>query len=150
MLGRVPGYPMAVLREIAEIYIAGVIGPRADGYRPSEAMDVGEAAEYHARQAGVLAGAGADLLAVIDSAVARAPTHYLISCTHPSATLAGMRSLRASGRDVSARVIGIKANGSALGPGELDGARTVFADAPLHWLTDLAVLPPWRPADGGP
>jgi methionine synthase I (cobalamin-dependent) len=65
---------------------------------------------------------------------------YLISCTHPSAALAGMRRLRASGREVSDRLIGIKANGSAMDLGQLDGAGEVMADAPLEWLTDLTVL----------
>jgi S-methylmethionine-dependent homocysteine/selenocysteine methylase len=175
------------VKDIADAYIAGVIGPRADGYRPVGAMDAHEAAEYHAPQAGALAAAGADLLlgstmstssealgvaramavtgtpyvmaAVltadgtmpdgtsmadlvdeIDDAITEPPVHYLVSCTHPSTALAGMRSLGAAGRDVSDRVIGIKANGSALDVEQLDGAQRVHADAPLVWIGDLAIL----------
>lgn len=44
------------------VLIAGVIGPRGDGYDPAGAPDAAEAAAYHAAQAGVLAWLGVDLL----------------------------------------------------------------------------------------
>jgi S-methylmethionine-dependent homocysteine/selenocysteine methylase len=44
------------------VYIAGVIGPRRDGYDPAGAPGTVEARAYHARQAEVLAACGVDLL----------------------------------------------------------------------------------------
>jgi S-methylmethionine-dependent homocysteine/selenocysteine methylase len=44
------------------IYIAGDIGPRSDGYDPSQAPEAAEARDYHAVQAGILASLGVDLL----------------------------------------------------------------------------------------
>ncbi|ANN76831.1 homocysteine S-methyltransferase family protein [Bordetella flabilis] len=44
------------------VYIAGVIGPRRDGYDPAGAPGAAEARAYHARQAEVLAACGVDLL----------------------------------------------------------------------------------------
>lgn len=44
------------------VAIAGVIGPRRDGYDPSAAPDAAEAQDYHAIQAGILAALGVDLL----------------------------------------------------------------------------------------
>ena len=47
------------------IVVSGCIGPRGDGYDPGRIMAVEEAEAYHMRQASVLAGAGADMLAAI-------------------------------------------------------------------------------------
>ncbi|WP_447756832.1 homocysteine S-methyltransferase family protein [Sphingopyxis fribergensis] len=47
------------------IVISGCLGPRGDGYDPGKIMSAGEAQAYHARQAGVLAAAGVDMLAAI-------------------------------------------------------------------------------------
>jgi S-methylmethionine-dependent homocysteine/selenocysteine methylase len=44
------------------VAIAGVIGPRRDGYNPTSAPGAAEAQDYHAVQAGILAGRGVDLL----------------------------------------------------------------------------------------
>jgi S-methylmethionine-dependent homocysteine/selenocysteine methylase len=44
------------------VYIAGVIGPRFDGYDPSGAPDAATAEAYHLPQARVLAAAGVDVL----------------------------------------------------------------------------------------
>jgi S-methylmethionine-dependent homocysteine/selenocysteine methylase len=44
------------------VYIAGVIGPRRDGYDPAGAPGAEEARAYHARQAVALAAAGVDFL----------------------------------------------------------------------------------------
>jgi S-methylmethionine-dependent homocysteine/selenocysteine methylase len=44
------------------VFVAGVLGPANDAYTPGEALSADEAAEYHAEQASILAGAGADLL----------------------------------------------------------------------------------------
>jgi homocysteine S-methyltransferase len=44
------------------VFIAGVIGPKGDAYRPAEALGTNEARAYHAPQARALAEAGADLL----------------------------------------------------------------------------------------
>jgi S-methylmethionine-dependent homocysteine/selenocysteine methylase len=44
------------------IYVARVIGPSGDAYRPEEALPAGEAREYHALQAAGLARSGVDFL----------------------------------------------------------------------------------------
>jgi homocysteine S-methyltransferase len=44
------------------VWIAGVLGPAGDAYRPEQAPDAGEALAYHRRQAQALATAGADFL----------------------------------------------------------------------------------------
>lgn len=44
------------------IYIAGVIGPSGDAYRPEEALPTGEARKYHALQVAALAQSGVDFL----------------------------------------------------------------------------------------
>jgi len=45
--------------------VSGCLGPRGDGYDPGRIMTVAEARAYHARQAAVLAQAGADMLSAI-------------------------------------------------------------------------------------
>lgn len=45
-----------------KVFIAGVIGPKGDCYKPEEAPGTGDAAVYHTEQAEVLAEAGVDLL----------------------------------------------------------------------------------------
>ena len=45
-----------------QVYIAGVIGPRRDGYDPAGAPSVAESQAYHAAQAQILASCGVDLL----------------------------------------------------------------------------------------
>jgi S-methylmethionine-dependent homocysteine/selenocysteine methylase len=45
-----------------QVFIAGVIGPRRDGYDPHGAPDAATAEAYHAPQVRVLAGLGVDLL----------------------------------------------------------------------------------------
>jgi S-methylmethionine-dependent homocysteine/selenocysteine methylase len=47
---------------VGSCFIAGVLGPRGDGYDPSRAPGADEAAAYHAEQSAVLAAAGVDLL----------------------------------------------------------------------------------------
>lgn len=47
------------------IVVSGCLGPRGDGYDPGRIMAADEAADYHFRQASVLAGAGADMIAAI-------------------------------------------------------------------------------------
>jgi S-methylmethionine-dependent homocysteine/selenocysteine methylase len=44
------------------IYIAEVIGPSGDAYRPEESLSAEEAREYHSLQAGTLARSGVDFL----------------------------------------------------------------------------------------
>lgn len=45
-----------------KVYLAGVIGPAGDAYRPEEALAPDEAVAYHRPQAKALAAAGVDLL----------------------------------------------------------------------------------------
>jgi homocysteine S-methyltransferase len=46
----------------APLFVAGVLGPRGDAYRPDRSFSPSAAHEYHAWQADALADAGADLL----------------------------------------------------------------------------------------
>jgi S-methylmethionine-dependent homocysteine/selenocysteine methylase len=68
-LHRVNAAAVALLRDLRQasgleglVFIAGVIGPRRDGYDPASAPDAGEARDYHGPQAACLAGLGVDLL----------------------------------------------------------------------------------------
>ena len=68
-LRRVNAEAVALLAEMRHatglhdrVFIAGVIGPRRDGYDPRGAPRAAEARDYHAAQADVLAGLGVDLL----------------------------------------------------------------------------------------
>ena len=47
------------------VVVSGCLGPRGDGYDPGGIMSYAEAESYHARQAAVLAAAGADMLSAI-------------------------------------------------------------------------------------
>ncbi len=186
---------IAPLREPGKVFLAGLVGPRADAYRPSRAAvggkpgveSVGAATEFHAPQVEALANAGVDVLlaatmsttiearglaqamaataldyvvatvldstghipdgtplekfvAAIDAAEHRPPAHYLLHCTHPTTALAGMRAVAARGHDLRGRVVGIKANGSALPLDQLDGATGIHADGPLVWLAGMTQL----------
>ena len=57
---------VAALRDAGEaaepMVLSGAIGPRGDGYRPESLMSAEEAQAYHARQIGVFAAAGVDLV----------------------------------------------------------------------------------------
>ncbi|MBX3562213.1 MAG: homocysteine S-methyltransferase family protein [Sphingomonas sp.] len=48
--------------ETMPIFVSGCHGPRGDGYDPERIMSIGEARDYHAWQAEILARAGADML----------------------------------------------------------------------------------------
>jgi homocysteine S-methyltransferase len=48
--------------EVPEVVVAGLVGPRGDGYVVAEVMDPWQARDYHLAQARALADAGADLL----------------------------------------------------------------------------------------
>ena len=47
------------------IVVSGCIGPRGDGYDPGTIMSREEATDYHARQAAILADAGADMISAL-------------------------------------------------------------------------------------
>jgi S-methylmethionine-dependent homocysteine/selenocysteine methylase len=66
---RVNAEAVAFLRDLRaeaaladSVAIAGVIGPRRDGYDPASAPAAAEARDYHAEQAGILAALGVDRL----------------------------------------------------------------------------------------
>ncbi|MEP9367844.1 homocysteine S-methyltransferase family protein [Xanthobacter sp. VNH20] len=68
-VARVNGEAVRLLKELRaergledSAMIAGVIGPRGDGYDAAHAPDVATAAAYHGEQAQILAGLGVDLL----------------------------------------------------------------------------------------
>jgi homocysteine S-methyltransferase len=50
------------IRDSARTFVAGVIGPRADGYRAGASMDVEEAIGYHTAQAQALAASHVDVI----------------------------------------------------------------------------------------
>ena len=50
---------------VPEVVLAGMVGPRGDGYVPGEAMDPWQARDYHLPQARVFADEGADLLTAL-------------------------------------------------------------------------------------
>ena len=52
----------AEMAHIRPVVISGCIGPRGDGYVPSNAMTVGEAVRYHSEQVGVFADTDADMV----------------------------------------------------------------------------------------
>jgi S-methylmethionine-dependent homocysteine/selenocysteine methylase len=47
---------------VPEVVLAGLVGPRGDGYVAGEAMDPWQARDYHREQVRVFAGEGADLV----------------------------------------------------------------------------------------
>ena len=50
---------------VPEVVLAGLVGPRGDGYVVGEAMDAWQARDYHRRQVGVFADEGADLVTAL-------------------------------------------------------------------------------------
>ena len=50
---------------VEPIVVSGCVGPEGDGYSPSSTLTADEAEAYHARQIGVFAEAGADLVTAI-------------------------------------------------------------------------------------
>jgi homocysteine S-methyltransferase len=58
----VSGLREEYLDRLPQILVSGTIGPRGDGYVPTERMSVAESAAYHHRQIAVCAAAGADLV----------------------------------------------------------------------------------------
>ncbi len=48
--------------EVPDVVVAGLVGPRGDGYLAGEAMDPWQARDYHLAQARAFADAGADLV----------------------------------------------------------------------------------------
>jgi len=61
---------VALARELGEgqpvpVVVNGVVGPRGDGYDPDDFMSAAEAESYHARQIGVFAEAGVDVVSAI-------------------------------------------------------------------------------------
>lgn len=51
--------------KLTPMVVSGCVGPRGDGYRPEQLMSADEAQYYHARQIGIFADAGADMIAAI-------------------------------------------------------------------------------------
>ena len=74
-LARVNEAAIALLKGLRERYapslggedalVAGMVGPRSDGYQPGEAMSAEEAQEYHGPQIRAFAAAGADLVSAL-------------------------------------------------------------------------------------
>lgn len=50
---------------LPEILISGCVGPRGDGYKPENKMNISEAQEYHSTQIGVFAKTHVDLVSAI-------------------------------------------------------------------------------------
>jgi homocysteine S-methyltransferase len=56
---------VAEQRGAGDVLVSGCVGPRGDGYRVETQMSAAEAERYHARQVGVLADAGVDLVSAL-------------------------------------------------------------------------------------
>ncbi|ADB53743.1 homocysteine S-methyltransferase [Conexibacter woesei DSM 14684] len=159
------------------VFIAGVIGPYGDAYRPEDCLSHLDGADYHAAQAEALAEAGVDLLFAptfpsveeahgaavamsqtsvpyavsfvlnqrgrlldgtylhdaierIDDAVVPAPTHYGISCVHPTVVRTALQDLHVASARGAARLREVKANGSSLAPGQLVALDHAESDPP--------------------
>lgn len=180
---RINAEAVAFLNEIRSggdhepVFIAGVIGPYGDAYRPEDCLSHLDGADYHRAQAQALAEAGADLLFAptfpsveeahgaavamsltnlpyavsfvldargrlldgtylhdaierIDDAVDPAPTHYGISCVHPSVVRIALQDLHVASARGAARLRQVKANGSSLAPGQLVALDHADSDPP--------------------
>lgn len=75
--------------ERADVLVNGVVGPRGDGYVVGEAMAGDEAADYHAWQVGVFAGAGVDRITAV-------------TMTYPGEAIGVVRAAAAAGVEVVA------------------------------------------------
>jgi S-methylmethionine-dependent homocysteine/selenocysteine methylase len=106
------------------VYLAGVIGPRRDGYDPAGAPGVEESRDYHAAQARVLAECGVDLL-YAPTFAARAELHGVAAAMATT----GLPYALAPVIDTAARL----PDGTALADAirEIDAA---VRPAPLHYL----------------
>jgi homocysteine S-methyltransferase len=80
-----------------------------------------------------------EVIEQIDAAVAPPPCHYLFVCVHESVCRQGMQAEQAFDV-VGRRVRGIKANGSARSPAELEAPGRIDADAPEAFAEGLAAL----------
>jgi homocysteine S-methyltransferase len=56
---------LRAVRPAQDIVVNGVLGPFGDAYAPDRVLSADEAQDYHARQAGVLVNAGAEILAAM-------------------------------------------------------------------------------------
>ncbi len=131
-LHRVNAAAVALLQDLRQasalqglVFIAGVIGPRRDGYDPASAPDARQARDYHGPQAACLAALGVDLL--------YAPTFA------SAAELRGVAAAMAATGLPYALAPVIDADGALLdGTPLADAIRRIDAEVaprPLHYLT---------------
>jgi homocysteine S-methyltransferase len=73
----------------------------------------------------------------IDSERGRAPAGYMVNCVHPSVL---SRCLDATGKAVAGRIIGLRANTSALRPEELDGTTELITQEPAELAVGMRGL----------
>jgi S-methylmethionine-dependent homocysteine/selenocysteine methylase len=163
--------------------IAGVVGPRGDGYDPGTLRTELEAQEYHARQIGVLSTEGVDIISAltigypaeaigivraardagvpvsvsftietdgrlpsgetlreaietVDAATDAAATYFMINCSHPTHLPEDLFI----DDTWTQRVIGFRANASALSHAELDEAEDLDDGDPLELARQFAEL----------
>ena len=111
---------------VGDIRISGTIGPRRDGYSPSDALEPAEAAAYHRPQIAAFATAGADLT-----------TAYTI--THVGEAVGIVRAARQEGLPVAVSFTvetdGRLASGDSLADAV---ARVDEAAAPDYFLVNCA------------
>jgi S-methylmethionine-dependent homocysteine/selenocysteine methylase len=131
------------------IVISGVIGPRSDGYQPTELMTVGEAGAYHGLQASAFAAAGVDFISAI-------------TMTYPEEAIGVADAARAAGLPVvvsfTVETDGRLPTGARLGAAieAVDAATGGYPSYymincahPTHFASELATDAPWVQRIGG-
>jgi S-methylmethionine-dependent homocysteine/selenocysteine methylase len=135
--------------------ISGCIGPRGDGYVPSDAMTVAEAIDYHRSQIEIFRDADADLvtempvvisftvetdgklptgqslkdaIAQVDAVTGNAPAYYMINCAHPT----HFADILVPGEPWIDRIRGLRANASAKSHAELNESETLDEGNPTE------------------
>ncbi|MCB8822139.1 homocysteine S-methyltransferase family protein [Microvirga rosea] len=193
-LTRVNTEAVSFLRELRremklekQVYIAGVIGPRGDGYRAEGAPQTEEAQHYHHAQARALADAGVDFLyaptfasrteligvalamagtgctyalapvinghgdlpdgsslseviSFIDATVQPRPLYYLTGCVHASTFSDAVADDDRLQPLMPKRLVGMKANASALPPEKLNDLDHVEGDEPAAFARGILNL----------
>jgi S-methylmethionine-dependent homocysteine/selenocysteine methylase len=131
------------------IVLSGVIGPRGDGYQPTELMTVDEARTYHALQARAFASAGADFISAI-------------TMTYPEEAIGIAEAARAAGAPVvisfTVETDGRLPTGGTLGAAieAVDAASDGYPSYymvncahPTHFAEQLGTDEPWIDRVGG-
>ena len=139
--------------------ISGCLGPRGDGYDPSQIMTAAEAEAYHSQQIRSLSAAGVDIISAItmtniaeaigitkaamacsieavDAATGGGPIYFMINCAHPTHFIDKIEGIE----QWKSRIRGIRANASKCSHAELDEAEELDDGDPLEFGEDYKAL----------